>query len=64
MLHPLKNLPNFVTSSVNHQSASVFGTKDIGIVMNMYKYDVINVDAGGEKHGVTRWTSKKTVVAK
>ena len=32
--------------------------------MNMYKYDVINVDAGGEKHGVTRWTSKKTVVAK
>ena len=21
--------------------------------MNMYKYDVINVDAGGEKHGVT-----------
>ena len=32
--------------------------------MNMYKYDVINVDASGEKHGVTRWTSKKTVVAK
>ena len=32
--------------------------------MNMYKYDVINVDAGGEKHGVTRWTSKETVVAK
>ena len=31
MLHPLKNLPNFVTSSVNHQSASVFGTKDIGM---------------------------------
>ena len=32
----------------------------------MYKYDYlfINVDAGGEKHGVTRWTSKKTVVAK
>ena len=34
------------------------------IVMNMYKYDVINVDASGEKHGVTRWTSKNTVVAK
>ena len=34
------------------------------IVMNMYKYDVINVDVSGEKHGVTRWTSKKTVVAK
>ena len=32
--------------------------------MNMYKYDVINVDASGEKHGVTRWTSKNTVVAK
>ena len=31
MLHPLKNLPNFVTSSVNHQSASVFGTKDYGM---------------------------------
>ena len=32
--------------------------------MNMYKYDVINVDESGEKHGVTRWTSKNTVVAK
>ena len=31
MLHPLKNLPNVVTSSVNNQSASVFGTKDIGM---------------------------------
>ena len=27
MLHPLKNLPNFVTSSVNHQSASVLEQK-------------------------------------
>ena len=33
MLHPLKNLPNFVTSSVNHQSASVFGTKDYAAVL-------------------------------
>ena len=32
--------------------------------MNMYKYDVINVDACGEKHGLARWTSKNTVVAK
>ena len=34
------------------------------IVMNMYKYYVINVDACGGKHGVARWTSKNTVVAK
>ena len=33
-------------------------------VMNMYKYDVINVDGSGGKHGVARWTSKNTVVAK
>ena len=34
MLHPLKNLPTqeyTVTSSVNHQSASVFGTIDYGM---------------------------------